>query len=206
MKKDIVFFDVETNGLVGSSVLSISAMKIQYNLETDEMIKLGEFDRFYYRNEGEEINEGAVLVNGLTDDEIARRRSLSSIEYARTFIEDIPSFIEFCGEAEHFVAHNIRFDRSFIPFALKYQFDTMIENIQIVKIPSPKFIGSYKWPKLDECAKFYGIELEEDQLHNSMYDVIIMARVFYVMNKKKIAKDKIKRFIIDNIGTNFNDR
>ena len=78
MNKKLIFFDVETNGLRGSSVLSMSAMKVSMNLETLEMLKVGEFNRFYYRNKGEEINEGAIRVNGLTDEEIGIRRSMSS--------------------------------------------------------------------------------------------------------------------------------
>ena len=66
MKKKLILFDTETNGTNPSdSVLSISAMKIEYDTETNQMVKLGEFDRFYFRNEGEEPNEGALRVNGL---------------------------------------------------------------------------------------------------------------------------------------------
>ena len=79
-KVKLIFFDVETNGLKGSSVLSISAMKILYDPTTNEMFKMGEYDRFYYRNEGEEINYGAISVNGLNDEEIAIRRSKSDIK------------------------------------------------------------------------------------------------------------------------------
>ena len=39
MNKKLIFFDVETNGLRGSSVLSMSAMKVSINLETLEMLK-----------------------------------------------------------------------------------------------------------------------------------------------------------------------
>ena len=82
-------------------------MKILYDPTTNEMFKTGEYDRFYYRNEGEEINYGAISVNGLNDEEIAIRRSKSDINYARTFKEDIQSFVDFCDGARHFIAHNI---------------------------------------------------------------------------------------------------
>lgn len=200
MNKKIIFFDVETNGLKGSSVLSMSAMKMSFNTENLEMYKVGEFNRFYYRNPGEPINEGAIRVNGLDDEEIERRRSLSSVKYPKTFNEDIQSFVEFCQGADHYVAHNIRFDRDFLPFKLKYQFDTMIENIDIVRIMGNR---GFKWPKLLECAEYYKVPLEEDKLHNSLYDVEVMAKIFFRMRKHSISKNRILRFVSDNISTEF---
>ncbi|WP_067143316.1 3'-5' exonuclease [Oceanivirga salmonicida] len=199
--KKLIFFDVETNGLKGTSVLSISAMKASYNTETDEMLKLGEYDRFYFRNDGEQINEKAIIVNGLTDEEIEIRRSKSDIKYARTFEEDIQSFYDFCDGADHFIAHNIRFDRDFIPFKLECQFDTMLENMNILKIPGK--YNSYKWPTLNECAEFYNVEVDENELHQSIYDVLTMARIFFKMRKNTLAKSRIKEYVIENKGTRF---
>ena len=201
-KVKLIFFDVETNGLKGSSVLSISAMKILYDPTTNEMFKMGEYDRFYYRNEGEEINYGAISVNGLNDEEIAIRRSKSDINYARTFKEDIQSFVDFCDGARHFIAHNIKFDRSFIPFILPVQFDTMIENIDIVKIPSENYLG-YKWPKLNECARHYNVPLDYYELHQSIYYFIIIVRVFYKMTKNEITKKRILEFVCNDVDTKF---
>lgn len=202
MIKKVIFFDTETNGInPKDSVLSISAIKIEYDTKTDKMVKTGEFDRFYFRKEGELPNEKALSVNGLYDDEIERRRSLSNEIYPKTFLEDIVNFNKFCDGANHFVAHNIRFDRQFIPFILPYQFDTMLENVEIVKIPSNSGFSKYKWPKLMECASYYGVEINENELHNSLYDVIIMARVFYKMNKNLKTKSKIERFLLEDIST-----
>ncbi|WP_196760427.1 3'-5' exonuclease [Streptobacillus moniliformis] len=203
MIKKVIFFDVETNGVNPTdSVLSISAMKVTYDTITNKMVKLGEFDRFYFRNEGEEPNFDALNVNGLFDDEIERRRNLSLIKYAKTFNEDIVNFFEFCDNAEHFVAHNIRFDRQFIPFKLKYQFDTMLENIDIVKIPSNSYYSSFKWPKLMECANYYNIPVDENELHNSMYDVVIMGRIMFKMLKDNEGLKRVRRFLVDDISTN----
>lgn len=73
MKKNIIFFDVETNGKIGSSVLSMSAIKVSYDFEKNSWEKVSEYDRFYFRNEGEAIDFGAINVNGLTDDVIAEK-------------------------------------------------------------------------------------------------------------------------------------
>ena len=58
--RNIIFFDVETNGFQGSSVLSMSAIKVNYNSEKSEIekerwTKLEEFNRFYFRGLEKEV-------------------------------------------------------------------------------------------------------------------------------------------------------
>lgn len=200
MEKKIIFFDFETNGINPTdSVLSLSAMKVAYNIETNKMRELGKFNRFYFRNEGEEPNLKAIEVNGLTDERISKIREEQNATYPLNFKDDIMGFYEFCDGAEHFIAHNIRFDRQFLPFKLTYQFDTMLENVNILKIPNE--YGRYKWPKLQQCAEFYRVPLIESQLHGSMYDVEIMARVLFRMTQNINTLSIIRRFIVDNIST-----
>ena len=193
MNKNIIFFDVETNGKIGSSVLSISAIKVNYNFDTDKWIKISEYDRFYFRNEGEPIDFGAINVHGLTDEMLTEKRQ--GVDYPATFKEDMDDFFLYCQDTSHFVAHNIRFDRSFISFPLKNQFDTMMENVDIVKAGINENYGTYKWPKLVECAKFYNVPMEEEQLHESLYDVLITFRIFYKMTKNPFGKPKIFNFL-----------
>ena len=196
LSKNIIFFDVETNGFKGSSVLSMSAIKVNYDFEKSEWSKVSEFNRFYFREEDEEMNEGAINVNGLTDEVIAleRKKLKDKIgEYPLTFKSDMDNFFMFCQDTDHFVAHNISFDRSFVDFSLKNQFDTMKENIDILKIENN--CGNYKWPKLIECAKYYKVPFEENQFHGSYYDVLIMFRIFYKMTKNEIAKNRIFDFL-----------
>ncbi|QUB96104.1 3'-5' exonuclease [Leptotrichia sp. oral taxon 218] len=196
LNKNIIFFDVETNGFKGSSVLSMSAIKVNYDFEKSEWSKVSEFNRFYFREEDEEMNEGAINVNGLTDEVIAfeRKKLKDKIgEYPLTFKSDMDNFFMFCQDTDHFVAHNISFDRSFVDFSLKNQFDTMKENIDILKIENN--CGNYKWPKLIECAKYYKVPFEENQFHGSYYDVLIMFRIFYKMTKNEIAKNRIFNFL-----------
>ena len=196
LNKNIIFFDVETNGFKGSSVLSMSAIKVNYDFEKSEWSKVSEFNRFYFREEDEEMNEGAINVNGLTDEVIAleRKKLKDKIgEYPLTFRIDMDNFFMFCQDTDHFVAHNISFDRSFVDFSLKNQFDTMKENIDILKIENN--CGNYKWPKLIECAKYYKVPFEENQFHGSYYDVLIMFRIFYKMTKNEIAKNRIFNFL-----------
>lgn len=194
MKRDIVIFDVETNGLKGSSVLSISALRLQIDLESNKWEKIGEYNRFYFRRPGEEINYGAVDVNGLTDEVIEEKRK--NTDYPLHFFEDIDSFREFSFGVKHFVAHNIKFDESFIPFELEKKFDTMMENIDVVKAGwNPKY-NKYKWPKLVECAHYYEVPFDDENFHESLYDVYITGRILYRMSKHQKTKERLKNFLI----------
>ena len=175
---------------------NIIFFKVNYDFEKSEWSKVSEFNRFYFREEDEEMNEGAINVNGLTDEVIAleRKKLKDKIgEYPLTFKSDMDNFFMFCQDTDHFVAHNISFDRSFVDFSLKNQFDTMKENIDILKIENN--CGNYKWPKLIECAKYYKVPFEENQFHGSYYDVLIMFRIFYKMTKNEIAKNRIFNFL-----------
>ena len=194
MDRNIIFFDVETNGKIGSSVLSISAIKVNYNFEKNEWTKVSEYNRFYFRNKGEPIDFGAVNVHGLTDEVISSKRQ--DIDYPSTFKEDVDAFFLYCQDTDYFVAHNIKFDRSFIPFPLKNQFDTMMENVDIVKAGINPSYGTYKWPKLMECAEFYNVPMIEEQLHESLYDVLITFRVFYKMTKNPFGKPRVEKFLL----------
>lgn len=191
-KMKVIIFDTETNGLENCSVLSISAIKIDVDLKSNSYKEIGRFNRFYFRNEGEKINAEAVAVNGLTDEEILRRRVESGIKYSKYFEKD-KDFVDFCKDTNHFVAHNISFDRKFIPFDLKTQFCTKESNIDILKIPG-KF-GRYKWPRLNETAKFYGIELDENRWHGSEYDAEICKEIFVSMLKNKKTSGIVKKFL-----------
>jgi len=193
MFKEIVIFDVETNGMKGSSVLSISAIRLKIDSSLKKWEKTGEYNRFYYRNQGENINYGAVNVNGLTDEVITEKRI--DYDYPEYFEKDISSFEEFCRGVDHFVAHNINFDESFIPFKLKYKFDTMLENIDEVKSGWNSRTNSYKWPKLIECANHYKVPFDDENFHESLYDVYITGRILYKMSKTPNTKEKLKKFL-----------
>lgn len=78
----------------------------------------------------------------------------------------------------------------------------MLENIDIVKIPSNSYYSSFKWPKLMECANYYNIPVDENELHNSMYDVVIMGRVMFKMLKDNEGLKRVRRFLVDDISTN----
>lgn len=193
MKREFIVFDTETNGTSNCSVISVAFIKLQYNFELNKLEKISDYYRFYYREPQESPNYGALKVNGLYDEVIKEKRI--SADYPLYFKDDIENLKKFIGNCKHFIAHNISFDRNFIPFKLKYQFCTMNENIDIVKISKG---NGYKWPKLLELAEFYQVPYDNEKLHDSYYDTLILARIVYKMFKNNKGREKLFYFLSKN--------
>lgn len=188
--REIIIFDLETNGIRDCSVLSISAIKLEVDIENLNVREIGKFDRYYYRNPGEKINFGAIRVNGLTDENISILRK--DRNYSKYFQEDY-DFEDFCDGVKHFVAHNISFDSQFLKIPYMRKFCTMNENVENLKIEGK--YGKYKWPKLNETAKYYGIEVDELSTHRSDYDTYLCKEIFVKMLKDNNYNRKILEFL-----------
>lgn len=184
----MIIFDTETNGFKGSSVLSISAIRVDFNHANQTFSKVAEYDRYYFRSPGEQANFHAIRVNGLSDNVIDKKRSMAN--YPLHFSDDIPSFKEFCGTSALFVAHNIQFDQHFIPFKLPNTFCTMRTNTGIV---NAGWTG--KWPKLSEAANHYAINIKEDSLHSSLYDVLVTFEIFKAMHTCDKTRHLVEEFL-----------
>lgn len=178
---NIIVLDIETNGLHSEySVLSCSAIKYDVNLRDCTMIELGRFDRYYYP--AEPFESKAIAINGLTKEEISRRRG-SSI-YSMLFAND-RDFEKFCSNVHGFVCHNVDFEARFVrQMSKRRSFCTMKSNTNIVKTAFLEWKKEYKWPTLKETADYYGISVNADLLHNSMVDVEITAKIFQKMINK----------------------
>lgn len=178
----LIIFDTETNGLTADcSVLSISAVKVFYDRSAKIFLKKFEtYDRYYYIKEGEKENPDAICVNGLTKDEITKRRN--EADYPKNFYDDIESFKNFCKETRHFIGHNIKFDLKYIEKYIDTPniFDTMATNRYILKIPSSY---GFKNPRLSETAEYYNIDVSCYSFHSSLDDVKVTAKIFRKMCK-----------------------
>jgi DNA polymerase-3 subunit epsilon len=194
MNTTVIFFDTETNGLnAGDSVLSISAIKVAFD-GTQAAVHntiVGQYERFYYRNPGEPLGAGAVKVNGLTDAVITQKRGDAA--YPRYFREDAEAFRAFCGDTLHFSAHNIAYDRQYIPFLLPDVFCTMTENKKVLKLR--RKTGALKFPSLSETARFYRIEIDAARLHASTYDTALVYAIFIKMLESEVTRKKVWKFL-----------
>ncbi|MBP6063293.1 MAG: hypothetical protein KA493_04480 [Fusobacteriaceae bacterium] len=171
-KREIIVFDFETNGFNGTSVLSLSAIKAL--VLPNGIQEIDRFNRFYYRTPGEFVNPAAINVNGLDESTICKLRG--EADYPKHYIDDIESFIEFCGDTDHFIAHNFSFDKDFLGFEALVYFCTFIES---------KNINIGKFNKLSDLAAYYNIDVNPDFLHNSMYDVEILFDIVKAMYEEK---------------------
>jgi len=191
---NIIFWDTETNGLEKyHSVLSISALKCSLVIEGEKANSeiIDRYDRFYFRKPGEEIGKEAVNVNGLTDEVIGRRRS--GADYPENFQDDIDSFRRFCSDTKHFAGHNIFYDKQYINFWLPNMFCTMTSNNKIIGLKRRN--GKPKFPSLKETANFYGVEIDNNELHGSMYDSFVTYQIFLKMIEHDKAKHKALEFL-----------
>ena len=101
--------------------------------------------------------------------------------------------------ADVIVAHNIAFDLKLLKTAYsrmgklerftsviqsKPQFCTMLATTDIVKIPSPRGRGGYKWPKLDEAYRVLVDSSGFTGAHDALEDVKACREVFYSLKKE----------------------
>lgn len=180
LTREIIIFDFETNGFNLTSVLSLSAIKAK--ITPEGLIEKERFNRFYFRTPGEALNPNAIEINKLSESAIAHFRS--SVDYPEHYIDDVHSFIEFCGDADHFVAHNFSFDKDFVGFETLISFCTFMEAQKI---------NTGKNNKLSDLAEFYKIPVNPDNLHSSMYDVEVLFEVLKAMYNDK--NDNLFKFL-----------
>ena len=190
-KRSVVFFDLETNGLNNNfSVLSITAYKGIVDSESREVEIVDKYIRYYYPVEP--YSPRAIEVNKLTKEKVDELRG--KVKYPRHFKDDFTDLYEFIGDSNHFVAHNIEFDRKFMGMELRNQFCTMKSNTEIVKLARKN--GGYKFPKLFETAQYYNVPVNISELHDSTYDVEIMVEVFKKMYEGDRSNSMINNFLL----------
>ncbi|HOO60191.1 MAG TPA: 3'-5' exonuclease [Candidatus Mcinerneyibacteriales bacterium] len=186
----VIFFDFETNGFAGSSVLEAALIKCRVNAE-GEAIPIHIFHRYYHAEES--FNMRAFEIHGLSPDIIEENRMNQMAEYARYFVRDEDLFA-FSFGCSHWVAHNIDFDTAFLPFQPEKQFCTMKENTSVLKLPRRSH-GGYKYPTLKETALYYGLDYEESKAHSGLYDATLARDIFLGMLKAK--NQRAHRFLAE---------
>ena len=181
-----IVFDLETTGLKaneGDSIIEIGAVKM-----VDGKI----VDRF-----DELINPGKLLdpkiseITSITDDMLKGKPSEKDM---------VIKFMDWCG-GYPLVAHNARFDLSFLEMAyLKYDLGR-IKNTVIDTLGLSRYLESHeRFHNLATLVKRYDIEWDEDKHHRADYDSEGTALIFYKMLKKLELND------INNLGDLVNYR
>ena len=153
-----VCFDLETTGLspVDDAILEIGAVRVVNGQITDRFSRLV--------NPGVPIPSRASAVNHITDDMVASSPRIYSV---------LPDFLSFVG-SDVLVAHNARFDSSFIAQAcLRYRF----------KYPKSYFDSrelSFFWPDLPnrKLATFLAAAgIENCESHRALSDAECLAQL-----------------------------
>ena len=168
--RNIVVFDLETNGLEGSaSVLSFSALKFRCDPATRELEEIEAKNRYYYCRERE--NPRAIAVNGLTREVIEKLRD--GAEYPKYFGRD-GEIVEFFRNTGAAVAHNVDFDRKFLK--------VFPELNGMPYYCTMKGFGRYI--KLHELARSCGIHVDTSRLHEGRYDTELAGGIFKWMIRR----------------------
>lgn len=165
-----VVFDVETTGFNaagGDQIIEIGAVKIE---------KGNVIDRFSTLiNPGYKVSSKTTEITGITDSMLKGKPSEEkSILDFKSWIMDLP-----------LVAHNAKFDQSFLAMAYKkYNLgelkNTVLDTLELSRTLNPDW-GRHG---LTYLAKRYEIEWDEDAHHRADYDAEATAKIFYKMVKK----------------------
>ncbi|MCH5192314.1 MAG: PolC-type DNA polymerase III [Oscillospiraceae bacterium] len=168
---EMIVFDIETTGFNSQSdrIIEIGAVKLK-DLEIQ-----GTFQTFVdpERHIPERITELTKI-----DDEM--------VKGAPSQHEALKKFMEFCGESPVLIAHNARFDCSFIRAACERYGETFgFSSIDTVVI-SRSMLPDLKKHKLDHVAKALG--LGEFDHHRADEDAKILARI-YITLMRRLTED-----------------
>ena len=160
---DYVIFDVETTGMKpenGHAIVELAAERVRGREVIDT------FDVIV--NPGRKVDAEAVAVHGITNEIIARE--------GHTLDEVIPAFMLF-SEGATLVAHNIRFDMSFINKHLKDLGlpplgNPIVDTLELAR--AKLMLGSYA---LNYLARHFNIP--QPTAHRALADVEVTRQILF---------------------------
>ena len=164
MAREIVL-DTETTGFdpkTGDRLIEVGCIEI------DDLLPTG---RTYHTlvNPERLIPPDAIRVHGITDDKVRG---------APKFHEVVHDLMAFIGDAP-VIAHNARFDRSFIDHECGRCAHPLIEEVRWIdtlELAQRKFPGMAN--SLDALCKRFKISLVERSLHGALIDARLLAEVY----------------------------
>lgn len=191
-----LIFDTETNGLPKKWDARVHDLENWPRLVQIAWAHYDEFGNklaehcYIIKPEGFTISEETAKINRITQ-ERAEKEGVS--------INDaLHKFSKVLLESKLLVAHNINFDKSVIGsemiraggekiyeiFKEKERCCTMQKTTKFCKIP---WKHGYKWPTLAELyEKLNGGEYVDDNLHDALVDVRVLADCFFKLKEQKI--------------------
>lgn len=168
---EYIVFDIETTGLncKTEKITEIGACRVRGGKIIDE------FQSFV--NPLRHIPEEITTLTGITDE---------MVKDAPVIGEVLKSFIDFCGEYPTLVAHNSRFDCSFIDasctesgISFKYR---QIDTVPLCRKAFPEL----EKVKLNIVAEHLGFD--DFNHHRAIDDAVMLAKIFSVLCNKKVVK------------------
>lgn len=178
LKKNLVFFDVETTGLnvIRDRIIQIAIIKFFANGKPEEELKM-------LINPGIPISEEAMAVHGITPKDLANKP---------TFIEVAQKLYDFIGDADLAGYNSTRFD---IPMLMEefaragFDFDISKRNL----IDVQRIFYKMEPRTLKAALQFYCQEELEDA-HDALEDVRATVKVF----RGQLAKYQNTDYIDDD--------
>lgn len=167
---EYVIFDLETTGLSaneGDQIIEIGAVKISNGKIIDK------FDELI--DPGKPLDPKITEITCITNDMLKGRPNEKDM---------VIKFMNWVGNLP-MVAHNARFDLSFLEMAyFKYNLGKL-KNIIIDTLGLSRYLESHeRYHNLATLVKRYNIEWDEDKHHRADYDSRGTALIFYQMLKK----------------------
>ena len=177
------YIDVETTGL---SAWKNGIIQIACIIEIDDEVKKS-FDLNCNIFEGNLIDSKALEINNRTTEEIAEFQDAK--EAYSLFVEMLGEYVDKFDKKDKFVfvAYNASFDMDFLRNWFKQAGDQYFGSwfwnpyIDVMTI-AHHFIGDKRSSmlnfKLDTVAKALDIEINEDDLHDALYDTRLTRQIY----------------------------
>ncbi len=185
LANEYVVFDFETTGFnaaSGDSIIEIGAVKLKNGEITDK------FDMLI--KPPHPISERITSVTSITN---------AMVEDCPNEEEAVKEFLAWTGDLP-MVAHNAKFDTSFLEMAYKKYNLGQYNNTVIDTLALSRLLDSDATRHgLSAITKRYGVEFDEESHHRGDYDALATALVFHKMMKKLSSINIIKINDLDKL-------
>lgn len=185
LENEYVVFDLETTGFNaggGDSIIEIGAVKLKNGEIVDK------FDRLI--KPPKPISERIINVTSITNEMV---KDCPNEE------EAIKEFIEWTGDLP-MVAHNAKFDTSFIEMCYKkYNLGEYVNPVIDTLALSRVIDQDQTRHGLSAITKRYNVEFDEESHHRGDYDALATGLVFYKMLKKLESINILKISDLDKL-------